>query len=557
MKKTKFEPCWILIIILASLIFKCCLLLLHAFPFNSDEAIVALMARHILQGARPIFFYGQAYMGSLDAYLVALFFWVFGQSVWVIRIVQSLLFCGTIYTTYKLGKNVFKSNSAGLIAGSLVAIPTVNTTLYTTVSLGGYGETLLFGNLILLLTVKIYQQQQMSINQETINPRGFRYFIHKISRNAGMQYLGLGLLIGLGAWTNGLTLVYSIPAMLFLFCEMVAHAPLPIRMARFFKMLTVIPGFFLGSIPLWIFLIQSGPAKVVNEFFGSAVAVEGGSFLSQAGHHLLNFLTLGISVILGFRPSWTVMWLILPLIPFLLFFWIWVIYSMIKSVLKKEEFWKELVLISSVMGLILVGFIFTSFGVDPSGRYFLPFTISLGLIASWKLTSMNKPNREKWKWGFLALILVYNITSNIQCLLSGPEAFTSQFDSSTIVDHRYDHQLIQFLENHNINGGYSNYWISYPIDFLSNEGLIFVPMLPYHSDFRYTSRDNRYIPYNTVVENSQQIAYITAHFPALDVSIRKGFAQKGITWEEEVIGDYRIFYNLSGVVRPNEILPIE
>ncbi len=50
------------------------------------------MARHILGGERPIFFYGQAYMGSLDAWLVAAGFWFFGQQVWVIRFVQILLY---------------------------------------------------------------------------------------------------------------------------------------------------------------------------------------------------------------------------------------------------------------------------------------------------------------------------------------------------------------------------------------------------------------------------------------------------------------------------------
>jgi hypothetical protein len=57
-------------------------------PFNADEAVVALMARHILAGARPIFFYGQAYMGSLDAFLVAGGFGIFGEEVWVIRAVR-------------------------------------------------------------------------------------------------------------------------------------------------------------------------------------------------------------------------------------------------------------------------------------------------------------------------------------------------------------------------------------------------------------------------------------------------------------------------------------
>src|SRR5664279_1843929 len=65
-------------------------------PFNADEAIVALMARHILGGERPVFFYGQSYMGSLDAFLVAAGFLIFGQQVWVIRLIQGLLYLATI-----------------------------------------------------------------------------------------------------------------------------------------------------------------------------------------------------------------------------------------------------------------------------------------------------------------------------------------------------------------------------------------------------------------------------------------------------------------------------
>ncbi|MBU4429254.1 MAG: hypothetical protein KKE37_07875, partial [Verrucomicrobia bacterium] len=36
------------------------------FSMNSDYGIVALMAKHIVEGRDfPVFFYGQAYMGSL------------------------------------------------------------------------------------------------------------------------------------------------------------------------------------------------------------------------------------------------------------------------------------------------------------------------------------------------------------------------------------------------------------------------------------------------------------------------------------------------------------
>src|SRR5574341_1375409 len=73
---------------------KALLLALDCVPFNADEAVVALMARHILQGERPVFFYGQAYLGSTDAWLVAGAFLIFGQRVIAIRLVQVALYLG-------------------------------------------------------------------------------------------------------------------------------------------------------------------------------------------------------------------------------------------------------------------------------------------------------------------------------------------------------------------------------------------------------------------------------------------------------------------------------
>jgi hypothetical protein len=77
--------------IAAAIAIKVALVLSGAIPFNGDEAVLGLMARHILQGERPVFFYGQAYMGSLDAWLVAVAFRLLGESVFSIRLVQILL----------------------------------------------------------------------------------------------------------------------------------------------------------------------------------------------------------------------------------------------------------------------------------------------------------------------------------------------------------------------------------------------------------------------------------------------------------------------------------
>src|SRR3972149_3254635 len=129
---------------------KMSLLAAGSVPFNADEAIVALMARHILQGERAVFFYGQAYMGSLDAWLVAAGFALFGEQVWGIRLEQAFLYLLRLGSTAWLGKLAFGSWRVGMVTVWLLAIPTVNITLYTTASLGGYGEALLIGNLILI-----------------------------------------------------------------------------------------------------------------------------------------------------------------------------------------------------------------------------------------------------------------------------------------------------------------------------------------------------------------------------------------------------------------------
>src|SRR5512133_681799 len=106
------------LVVCAAAAWKALFLLWNVVPFNADEAVVALMARHILIGERPVFFYGQAYMGSLDAYLVAAGFLLFGQQVWLIRLVQSLLYLGTIFTTYLIAKEAFGSQHVAVLAGA-------------------------------------------------------------------------------------------------------------------------------------------------------------------------------------------------------------------------------------------------------------------------------------------------------------------------------------------------------------------------------------------------------------------------------------------------------
>jgi 4-amino-4-deoxy-L-arabinose transferase-like glycosyltransferase len=531
LRSTTFQ---VVAVLLLAAAWKLVFLFWEVVPFNSDEAVVALMARHILMGERPVFFYGQAYMGSLDAFLVAGGFWLFGQSVWVIRLVQTLLYLGTILTTFWIGKEAFDSTAVGALAAGLLAIPTVNVMLYTTASLGGYGEALLIGNLVLLVAIILA--------------------LHKLPSRAerfAWAWFGLwGGLVGFGLWANGLTLVYSAPAGLYLLWALWKHRQAHWGWLAGFACAGLV-GFFIGSLPWWIYAIQHGFSGLLLELLGTAVAVEQYSWIVRTGMHLVNFLLLGFSVIFGLRPPWSVSWLGLPLLPFVLIFWMSVLWFFYRQLRKAEPRRAEYALLAGVMGMLLAGFMFTAFGVDPSGRYFLPLSIPLALVAAQMI--LRVPRRAWQTAGLVALVIGYQFWGTLQSALRFPPGLTTQFYEPTVIDHRADGALVTFLRQEGETRGYSNYWVAYPLAFHSGEDLIFVPRLPYHKDLRYTPRDDRYAPYEMLVDQSPRAAYITTRNPALDTYLRDHFKGLDLTWQEKQVGDYRVYYHLSKLVRPQDI----
>jgi hypothetical protein len=544
---------------------KISLLVADVVPFNADEAIIALMAKHILHGERPIFFYGQAYMGSLDAYLVALVFKLFGIHVWGVRLVQIVFYSLTIGTTALLGKNLTGKWKVGVLVAWFLAVPNISTTLYTTVSLGGYGEMLLIGNLIFLITLRVVRDISSEQDKVSIIP-----------------WFGLGLLSGFGLWVFGLTLVYTIPAFTYLAwywirskqSDLLGNKSLswrkllairiegdeysaPVTQSRLWSVAFL--GLALGAIPWWVYAQQAGLSKLLFELGGGAISgVESLNLLGQIYHHILNLGLFGSTVMFGLRPPWEIRWLALPLAPLVLIFWIGVLVYAYKQTLSelfldpRDEKFSHSPLLSGVILMVLVGFVLSPFGADPSGRYFLPVGVIMALFAAqavWKW-------QAKWGryiWGVVSLVLIFHIWGTVQVGRINPPGITTQFDAVTQIDHSYDQELIDFLRDQGEFRGYTNYWIAYPLAFHSDEDLVFIPRLPYHQDLRYTPRDDRYEAYDRIIDQSDRVAYITTNNPMLDEQLRLGFSNLGATWEEVEIGNYLVFYRLSQRVDPEEI----
>ncbi len=96
---------WACIIIVLATLLRI-VLIAQGWPHsNADEDTMGIMAMHIAyHGEHPIFFYGQHYMGTLEAYLAAAFFHLLGASVFSLRLGSVLFLCPLLSQYISPGK---------------------------------------------------------------------------------------------------------------------------------------------------------------------------------------------------------------------------------------------------------------------------------------------------------------------------------------------------------------------------------------------------------------------------------------------------------------------
>jgi 4-amino-4-deoxy-L-arabinose transferase-like glycosyltransferase len=503
------------LIVLLSVVYKLFLLAFSAVPFNGDEAIVALMARHILRGERPAFFYGQAYLGATDPWLVAASFSIFGENVFAIRVVHIALFAGVVITTYFLARRYLQSEWGARAAMLWLALPPTMLTLYTTATLGGYTETLLFGNILLLMADGQWLQAD---------------------RWRAGRWLLFGIIAGFAFYTFPLILIYLIPIGLLLLCRL--------RLKAWREFTIALLGFALGSLPWWWALIQSG-GVLVAEMTGSAVAstVQSSGALSGPLIRLVNFFVFGASAWWGLRYPWSAEMVLLLLgIAAFLFYLGALGYAVTRG---PRVLWGMII-------TLLATFLLTPFGGDPSGRYFLPLSVPLAIFTAMLLQRFRKQNVIVGAL-LLALLVGYNVAGTLIAAAKNPPGITTQFDPVTWIDHARDQELIDFLLANGETRGYTTYWVQTPIAFLSGERIISAARLPYHLDMGYTPRDDRYPPYTQAAREAAQAFYITHNNPPLEEQIRSGLTKLAVTFKEHDIGNYHIYYALSRKVEPEEL----
>ena len=107
---------------------------------DGDEAVVGLMARHIaFLGELPVFYWGQPYLGSLEAFSAAPLFRVFDSSTLLLKLVPTAYSLGFLVVSAVLARRLF-GTAAGLATAAYLAVPPAMWAVWSTKARGGYAE---------------------------------------------------------------------------------------------------------------------------------------------------------------------------------------------------------------------------------------------------------------------------------------------------------------------------------------------------------------------------------------------------------------------------------
>lgn len=189
-----------------------------AGTLSSDEAVVGLMARHLLDGEWRAFFWGQHYGGTLEVGLVAVATWVTGSGLLALKLVPCVGSLAAAVLVWRLGRRLVGDRPA-VVAGLLFWLGPTAYLWLAGRELGFYWVSLALDLLLLLVALRLVEGGD---------------------RRAWATF---GLLAGLAWWTSPFSAYALLPAGLWLL-----HHRRRLPAGRWWS----VPAAALGALPwLW------------------------------------------------------------------------------------------------------------------------------------------------------------------------------------------------------------------------------------------------------------------------------------------------------------------
>jgi hypothetical protein len=455
---------------------------------DSDEAVVGLMARHILRGEFPVFYWGQEYLGAVEAYLAAPFFALFGNSVQALKLVPVLFSIATI----PIAADVLfiAAGRRAAIAGAFVfAFPPLAFSLWSIKARGGFTETAELGFWLLWMALRMARSQ------------------HRQRWAAAF-----GLTLGVGLWWSYFVVPYAIVAVMVLL-----HQRFDLRSYAIVVALTVV-----GAAPaLWHNAFTSHWATVVHAIHPDA------SQTNQPDHAvpaeaLDHVEHIGLPAMMGLHDArvapfdWSASGVGFGLAILMLFG--------LARLLSLSLDFRSLAASQAALGpllgaVLMVGlYVNSRFGYEPEPRYLLALWLGVGCCYAAALDTLLEINR--WVGAGVALLLVGFQTWHTHFSEKPVDVAQWRVGAPAVVSYA---GLIEVLKSRGVTHLHADYWTAERITFESRETIIAADM-----------RSSRNIEAKQIVSSDPRSCWLSTVGNEADVMVARGWS--GVLLGVEVPG---------------------
>lgn len=383
---------------------------------GSEEAIMGLMARHLLtKGEFSVFLWGQPYMGSLEALIAAVYFFLLGASSYSLKLVPFTFSLAFIPLIYAIGRRTF-STSAGMIAALIIAAAPVFL-VFISLFATAYMENLFICGLITLLVFSLLE----------------------VSESRIWIYTSIGLLSGVAAWNNLTSVFVLIPAFIAVLYKV-------IKSKKSSAMLMYASAMLIGALPLLAFNLRHD-----WQTFRFLLAESGGGGLTQTMNNAGNLLGI-VKAIFGFGAAgepWQSMVIIIYIAAFVGAF-----IMAIKN--GRGAIRRNVAFLFLVLAVFKVLFALTKYGALNEARYALVLYLLYPVFFGALVVRIGKYTRAV-SMLIVTLALFVNIAGVVKEAQKAPPPTS---------------ELAVSLEDLGIDRIYTGFWTAYQLTFVSKEKII-------------------------------------------------------------------------------------
>ncbi len=428
-------------------------------PPSSDQAVVGLMAKHILSGKEdPVFFYGSTYDGTLEPHYVAGVFALTGASAGAYRAAMALLLLLTMAGVFGVTWRGFGMPEA-LIALAYLSLPPFFFLYKGLTSDGVYDafDLLVVASLALCWTIDRRLQQ---------------------GRPLSPAFGVLGFVSGVAWWVTPLSFPVTASALLWLFVRAKPRPSLTASSA-------FLVGGLAGSFPWWSWNLRHGWASLKAPELGTE-SVRG------ALSHLGLILSRSIPILAGGgQIRHTYFHVVFPFSRLLILLLLAGILAIpFREIFRGDRFARLLFMV--LLALILAA-IWSKRLVPTEPRFLFPYYALVPPLVGAALVSLARRRGGTFLAGGLGAVLLLVHTSSIRVADRHLKNDDTQVTAPLT-------EVLRAVQEAGLRYVYANYWTAYRLSFESDERIIATP-IPGEETVRYA-------PYEREVGSTPEAGFV-------------------------------------------------